>query len=83
MQMVTVSSTYHGPCRINVEIGPLLAVEACLACCASCFVGILQNMAEYFNRYVILGILPSLYLRVIPDTLTSKLVYLFFHIFQI
>lgn len=27
------------------------AVEACLACCAACFVGILQNLIEYFNRY--------------------------------
>ena len=32
-------------------------------------------MAEYFNRYVVPGMLPSLYLRVIPDMLTSKLVY--------
>lgn len=31
-------------------------VEACLACCASCFVGILQNMAEYFNRYAYIEI---------------------------
>jgi hypothetical protein len=32
-------------------------------------------MAEYFNRYVVSNILPSLYLHVISDMLTSKLVY--------
>ena len=26
------------------------AVEACLACCAECFVGIIENLVEYFNR---------------------------------
>jgi len=31
-------------------------VEACLACCASCFVGLLQSMAEYFNRYAYIEI---------------------------
>jgi hypothetical protein len=34
------------------EAYPLLkAVEACLACCAACFVGIIEGMVEYFNRY--------------------------------
>jgi len=31
-------------------------VEACLACCAACFVGILQNLVEYFNRYAYIEI---------------------------
>jgi len=31
-------------------------VEACLACCAACFVGILQNLIEYFNRYAYIEI---------------------------
>ncbi|KAG5652867.1 hypothetical protein H0H81_003297 [Sphagnurus paluster] len=25
-------------------------VEACLACCAACFIGIIEGMVEYFNR---------------------------------
>jgi hypothetical protein len=31
-------------------------VEALLACCAACFVGILENMVEYFNRYAYIQI---------------------------
>jgi len=31
-------------------------VEACLACCAACFVGILQSLVEYFNRYAYIEI---------------------------
>ncbi|KAJ3570358.1 hypothetical protein NP233_g4447 [Leucocoprinus birnbaumii] len=31
-------------------------VEACLACCAACFVGCIQNMVEYFNRYAYIEI---------------------------
>jgi hypothetical protein len=31
-------------------------VEACLACCAACFIGILENMVEYFNRYAYIEI---------------------------
>ncbi|KDR75905.1 hypothetical protein GALMADRAFT_248683 [Galerina marginata CBS 339.88] len=31
-------------------------IEACLACCAACFVGILQSMVEYFNRYAYIEI---------------------------
>jgi len=34
-------------------------VEACLACCAACFVGLLENAVEYFNRYAYIEI--SLY----------------------
>jgi len=33
-----------------------IAVEAALACCAACFVGILENMVEYFNRYAYIEI---------------------------
>ena len=29
-----------------------VAVEACLACCAVCFVGCIENLVEYFNRCV-------------------------------
>jgi len=28
-----------------------LAVEMCLACCAECFVGIIESLVAYFNRY--------------------------------
>ena len=28
----------------------LVAVEACLACCAECFVGCIEGMVRYFNR---------------------------------
>lgn len=31
-------------------------VEACLACCASCFVGIIESFVEYFNRYAYIEI---------------------------
>ncbi|KAF9012317.1 plasma-membrane choline transporter-domain-containing protein [Cyathus striatus] len=31
-------------------------IEACLACCAACFIGILQSMVEYFNRYAYIEI---------------------------
>lgn len=30
---------------------PLLAVEVCLACCAECFIGCIESMVQYFNRY--------------------------------
>lgn len=32
------------------------AVEACLACCAECFVGCIEQLVEYFNRYVLLAL---------------------------
>ncbi|KAJ7346621.1 plasma-membrane choline transporter-domain-containing protein [Mycena albidolilacea] len=31
-------------------------VEACLACCASCFVGIIESLVQYFNRYAYIEI---------------------------
>ncbi|KAJ7072323.1 plasma-membrane choline transporter-domain-containing protein [Mycena amicta] len=31
-------------------------VEACLACCAACFIGIIENLVEYFNRYAYIEI---------------------------
>ncbi|KAJ7462311.1 plasma-membrane choline transporter-domain-containing protein, partial [Mycena galericulata] len=31
-------------------------VEACLACCAACFVGIIESLVEYFNRYAYIEI---------------------------
>lgn len=33
-----------------------IAVEACLACCAACFIGLLQSAVEYFNRYAYIEI---------------------------
>lgn len=33
------------------------AIEACLACCAECFVGIIENLVEYFNRYEVSSVL--------------------------
>lgn len=32
------------------------AVEACLACCAECFIGFLESLVEYFNRYAYIEI---------------------------
>lgn len=32
------------------------AVEACLACCAECFVGCIERLVEYFNRYILLAL---------------------------
>ena len=29
------------------------AVEACLALCAECFIGCIESLVEYFNRYVV------------------------------
>lgn len=31
-------------------------IGACLACCAACFVGCIQNLVEYFNRYAYIEI---------------------------
>ncbi|KAJ7084392.1 DUF580-domain-containing protein [Mycena belliarum] len=31
-------------------------VEACLACCAACFVGMIESLVEYFNRYAYIEI---------------------------
>ncbi|KAF8798723.1 integral to plasma membrane protein [Phlegmacium glaucopus] len=31
-------------------------VEVCLACCASCFIGLLESTVEYFNRYAYIEI---------------------------
>lgn len=31
-------------------------IEACLACCAACFVGFLESLVEYFNRYAYIEI---------------------------
>ncbi|KAF7321412.1 hypothetical protein MKEN_00661700 [Mycena kentingensis (nom. inval.)] len=31
-------------------------VEACLACCAACFVGIIESLVEYINRYAYIEI---------------------------
>ncbi|KAJ7783184.1 plasma-membrane choline transporter-domain-containing protein [Mycena metata] len=31
-------------------------VEACLACCAACFVGLIENLVQYFNRYAYIEI---------------------------
>jgi len=31
-------------------------VEACLACCAECFIGCIESLVEYFNRYAYIEI---------------------------
>jgi hypothetical protein len=31
-------------------------VEACLACCAACFVGFIESLVEWFNRYAYIEI---------------------------
>ncbi|KAF9566775.1 DUF580-domain-containing protein [Agrocybe pediades] len=31
-------------------------IEACLACCAACFIGIIESLVEYFNRYAYIEI---------------------------
>ncbi|KAF8200821.1 plasma-membrane choline transporter-domain-containing protein [Pholiota molesta] len=46
-------------------------VEACLACCAACFVGILQNLVEYFNRryaYIEIALYGKPYIAAAKDT---------------
>ncbi|KAJ7218063.1 plasma-membrane choline transporter-domain-containing protein [Mycena pura] len=45
-------------------------VEACLACCAACFVGIIESLVEYFNRYMEARI-PIMALMCLFDLLTS------------
>ena len=37
----------------SADINNIAAVEVCLACCAACFVGIIENLVEYFNRSVL------------------------------
>ena len=39
---------YH-PIKLATNV-LCLAIEACLACCAACFIGCIQNLVEYFNR---------------------------------
>ncbi|KAJ7581593.1 plasma-membrane choline transporter-domain-containing protein [Mycena floridula] len=49
-------------------------VEACLACCAACFVGIIDRMVEYFNRLLmfflilISGLYGKAYIPAAKDT---------------
>ncbi|KAF8518950.1 plasma-membrane choline transporter-domain-containing protein [Hysterangium stoloniferum] len=31
-------------------------VEACLACCAQCLIGVIENLVQYFNRYAYIEI---------------------------
>lgn len=48
-----------------------LAVEMCLACCAECFVGIIESLVAYFNRYACFAQL-SFVANVFAGTRTSK-----------
>ena len=41
-----------------------LAVQICLAMCASCFVGFIESLVEYFNRYVRISGSDNVYLCV-------------------
>lgn len=36
-------------------------IEACLACCAACFVGFIESLVEYFNRYAYIEIGTALF----------------------
>ena len=48
---------------------------ACLACCASCFVGIIEGLVEYFNRCAFQTFpVSSNSCKTIPDMPTLKLV---------
>jgi len=38
------------------RVGMFLAITALLACCAECFVGCIESMVEYFNRYAYIEI---------------------------
>jgi hypothetical protein len=37
-------------------IASILAVAAILACCAACFIGCIEGLVEYFNRYAYIQI---------------------------
>jgi len=45
-------------------------VEACLACCAECFVGCIEGMVQYFNRYayIEIALYGKPYIRAAKDT---------------
>ncbi|KAH7888708.1 plasma-membrane choline transporter-domain-containing protein [Phlebopus sp. FC_14] len=45
-------------------------VEACLACCAECFIGCIESMVEYFNRYayIEIALYGKPYIRAAKDT---------------
>ncbi|KAI0320920.1 plasma-membrane choline transporter-domain-containing protein [Amylostereum chailletii] len=45
-------------------------IEACLACCAECFVGCIENMVQYFNRYayIEIALYGKPYVRAAKDT---------------
>jgi len=51
----------------NAEGSP---VEACLACCAECFVGCIEGMVRYFNRYayIEIALYGRPYIRAAKDT---------------
>ncbi|KAI0305768.1 DUF580-domain-containing protein [Multifurca ochricompacta] len=45
-------------------------VEACLACCAECFIGCVEGMVQYFNRYayIEIALYGKPYIRAAKDT---------------
>ncbi|KAI0062896.1 DUF580-domain-containing protein [Artomyces pyxidatus] len=45
-------------------------VEACLACCAECFIGCIEGMVQYFNRYayIEIALYGKPYVRAATDT---------------
>ncbi|EGO00195.1 hypothetical protein SERLA73DRAFT_89090 [Serpula lacrymans var. lacrymans S7.3] len=45
-------------------------VEACLACCAECFIGCIDNMVQYFNKYayIEIALYGKPYVRAAKDT---------------
>jgi hypothetical protein len=48
------------------------AVEACLACCAACFLGCIEQLVEYFNRWGLRLLFLSVTLHHHADTLTLR-----------
>lgn len=54
-------------------------VEACLACCANCFVGIIENLVAYFNRLIQTSYLYGLAFTPVVGTRTSRLRYMANH----
>ena len=59
MPKVIVSKPYHIICELREGLNygkNNSAVEACLALCAECFIGCIEGMVEYFNRYAYIEI---------------------------
>lgn len=54
--MDIVSSTYISCSLELINHICCVAVEACLALCAECFIGCIEGLVQYFNRYAYIEI---------------------------